>query len=134
MFRVTPLEIFYFNTKTVQLKEKRFYATSLISIFQYQNGTIKSIGTIQNGLVQNHFNTKTVQLKGIKGLWILRQGGNFNTKTVQLKESWRKPTRCNSLYFNTKTVQLKEGWNKRRFEYQNSFQYQNGTIKRPSNP
>ncbi len=63
----------YFNSKTVQLKDKESKKERDIALFQFQNGSIKSQDGGVGAQSRYYFNSKTVQLKEKHKRWQLWQ-------------------------------------------------------------
>ena len=82
---------------------------SVVSLFQFQSGTIKSVGTLEEPM---------------KKYWY------FNSKVVRLKAALRVCVSVSSWYFNSKVVRLKAMYKTDGTINVAGFQFQSGTIKR----
>ena len=102
------LEYHYFNSSMVQLKRVVVDEISCIkNLFQFLDGTIKTlyISVKTNGSV--YFNSSMVQLKRDAKLSDEQRDKYFNSSMVQLKQQRGKYLNRHYLHFNSSMVQLK---------------------------
>ena len=118
-----------FNSKMVRLKGTNLVASNEIKLFQFQNGTIKSLQYLLLLLFVVRFNSKMVQLKESTIVYFSGALFSFNSKMVQLKAKIMMSSNKTIEGFNSKMVQLKAK-NQDKANCFTAFQFQNGTIKR----
>ena len=118
-----------FNSKMVQLNHKSKVYGKQASLFQFQNGSIKSNLPAARALMRLCFNSKMVQLNRKAKESEKEYVEGFNSKMVQLNLVKYSPFISAYHCFNSKMVQLNPWACSTPGVKTIVFQFQNGSIK-----